>query len=588
MAGEIFPIYGRATDSNGNTISGAKLYFYTTGTTTPASVYTDSALSAAHPNPVVSDSAGVFPAIFLDPDVIYRAILTTASDVEVWDYDPINTAVSSTAVADFIANFTFDADANGDNSVFSNPSYNLIAPDLSASTIVGGGRSGSPNLIGYLDYYTEIAGDGSNNVFTSTFDASNTSLVGVFLIRADGVRVQIEDVANIAIAIVAGKAQVTYPTSGNTHNGAGGTQGSDPKVLSTEKIVIIYRAVTVNTGSGSDLSGIFGSYDNVIQQGVMQHIVGHAHGRITAGDHNILVGGSYHRKTGGSYGAIVGGTGNTYSASGSGGGALGTTLSTFSGTGPQWGLGANLTLSGAFAGAGGTNITVSANGSWAFGRSLTVSGQDSFAVGSGNTASGAYSVAAGLNTTVSGAYSFGLGRENLVSGENSFVGGRNNEATGSNALAFGRDAIARFSNSATYGGEKFAADGDCQSTTVILRRQTTNATATDLRVGAATARLDMPADTTWLFKALIVGRRTDADGESAAYEVTGCIDRNDTAASTALVGTPSVTVIGEDNASWDVTVLADQSNGGLIIRVTGEASKSINWVARLTLVEVTG
>jgi hypothetical protein len=55
-----------------------------------------------------------------------------------------------------------------------------------------------------------------------------------------------------------------------------------------------------------------------------------------------------------------------------------------------------------------------------------------------------------------------------------------------------------------------------------------------------------------------------------------------------LVGTPSKTVLGEDVAAWDANIAVDATNGGLSVTVTGEAAKTINWVAVARLVEVVG
>ena len=44
-----------------------KVSFFLTGTTTPAPVYTTSALSVAHTQPVQADSGGVLATIYLDP-----------------------------------------------------------------------------------------------------------------------------------------------------------------------------------------------------------------------------------------------------------------------------------------------------------------------------------------------------------------------------------------------------------------------------------------------------------------------------------------------------------------------------------------
>jgi hypothetical protein len=86
------PPFITAFDSNGDPISGAKLLFTTTGTTTPASVYQDNARSTPHASPVVANSAGRFAAIFLDPAVTYRVRLYDASDVLISDIDPVTQA----------------------------------------------------------------------------------------------------------------------------------------------------------------------------------------------------------------------------------------------------------------------------------------------------------------------------------------------------------------------------------------------------------------------------------------------------------------------------------------------------------------
>lgn len=92
---ELFTNPARATNTGNVPLPGAKLYFYTTGTTTPADVYTTSALSVAHSNPVVADSAGLFPAIYLDPEVTYRAVCKDSTGaITVYDVDPIGIGLS--------------------------------------------------------------------------------------------------------------------------------------------------------------------------------------------------------------------------------------------------------------------------------------------------------------------------------------------------------------------------------------------------------------------------------------------------------------------------------------------------------------
>jgi len=54
----------RALNDNGDPISGAKLYLYESGTTTPIVSYSDSAMTISHTSPVVANSVGVFPSIY--------------------------------------------------------------------------------------------------------------------------------------------------------------------------------------------------------------------------------------------------------------------------------------------------------------------------------------------------------------------------------------------------------------------------------------------------------------------------------------------------------------------------------------------
>lgn len=91
MAYEILPMLARATDDNGDPISGAKWYFYATGSLTPQSVYADAELTTPLSHPVVADADGLFPPIYLDAELIYRGIMTDDIGVDtLFDIDPIN------------------------------------------------------------------------------------------------------------------------------------------------------------------------------------------------------------------------------------------------------------------------------------------------------------------------------------------------------------------------------------------------------------------------------------------------------------------------------------------------------------------
>ena len=68
---------------------GALLGFFLTGSSTRAATYSDAALTTPNTNPVVADDTGTFPAIFLNPAITYKAVLTDAGADEIWTADPV-------------------------------------------------------------------------------------------------------------------------------------------------------------------------------------------------------------------------------------------------------------------------------------------------------------------------------------------------------------------------------------------------------------------------------------------------------------------------------------------------------------------
>lgn len=77
-------------DLNGKPMVNARAYFTLGGTTTPITVYRDNGLASAHPNPVVSDGYGFFPAVFLDEtDGFYNVRVTNSSGVLLYSDDSI-------------------------------------------------------------------------------------------------------------------------------------------------------------------------------------------------------------------------------------------------------------------------------------------------------------------------------------------------------------------------------------------------------------------------------------------------------------------------------------------------------------------
>lgn len=77
-------------DANGYPLAGAKLFFYVAGTTTPITTYQDQQATTPHANPVLGDSTGTFPPIYLVASSDrFKIVLKTAGDVTVQTIDRI-------------------------------------------------------------------------------------------------------------------------------------------------------------------------------------------------------------------------------------------------------------------------------------------------------------------------------------------------------------------------------------------------------------------------------------------------------------------------------------------------------------------
>jgi hypothetical protein len=157
--------------------------------------------------------------------------------------------------------------------------------------------------------------------------------------------------------------------------------------------------------------------------------------------------------------------------------------------------------------------------------------------------------------------------------------------------SFGIGSTNRLVPMSSIAAGNFSTAGDAVSRTGVLRCTTTNGTQTTMTFDGAAAsttnQVILENDSTLTFCVYITARRTDANDDSAGWKIEGVIDRNATAGTTALVGSVIITTIGSDS-SWTVDATADTTNGGLSIKVTGAASKTINWVGLITTVEVVG
>jgi hypothetical protein len=195
------------------------------------------------------------------------------------------------------------------------------------------------------------------------------------------------------------------------------------------------------------------------------------------------------------------------------------------------------------------------------------------------------------------------GDNNLCNGTFSVIGGGSNHTnTGSfgtvgggdtNIVISSRGTIpGGFQAKATRYGElshsagRFSQGGDAQHTILIARRTTFNATANQvLFLDGSSARLTLPPKTNWTFE-IKLSAYNDTDNAGAGWIYRGAI-KHDGSDNTTLVGS-----LIEENwketamDSTSVSVVADNTNKALEIRVTGLTGKNIRWVAVVDISQV--
>jgi hypothetical protein len=211
-----------------------------------------------------------------------------------------------------------------------------------------------------------------------------------------------------------------------------------------------------------------------------------------------------------------------------------------------------------------------------------------------NTASGDTAlVVSGNGNTASGNQSFiANGQSNTASGTGSSVlGGTSNTAGGAYSVASGVGATTRgLTGARAHAGGGFVSQGDAQEAKYVLRRVTTNDTATELSANGnapgSTTRIVLPNNSAYAFSGKIVAR--SSGGDVAGWVVNGVIKRDASAATTALVGSVDTVAKKDSGASaWDCVPSADTTNGSLAVTVTGAAGTTIRWVASIETIEAT-
>ena len=314
---------------------------------------------------------------------------------------------------------------------------------------------------------------------------------------------------------------------------------------------------TLSTQVASGTYSFVGGGQNNIANGNYSVVCGgqdHSYGTTF----NTFLGGGYDNRTTGSYAALVGGASNTASSSYS------------------------------FVGGGQSNTaSTSTHATVCGGNTNMASGQQSFVGGGVScTATNSSAVAVGGNTN------------SATGSRSSVLGGENNTANAICSVVIGgmRGTTRSISGCIVFpahaGAINSTTTGASQSALLVMGRQTTDATATVLTsntsAAAATNQITLPDNSAYSFSGEVIAGVTGA-GNSARWTIDGAIKRGAGVGTTAMVGTPTVTMTHFDAgaATWVVAVTADTTLGCITVTVTGAAATTIRWVCRIDTTEMT-
>lgn len=170
--------------------SGATLDFYDTGTYNRRDTYTDAGAGTANANPVVADSTGVFPSIFIDG--AYRVVLSDSNGVQIWEEDgvenPVSDDIATNAAAISVLQSQIDNQLNNviDGLVPSNGAdtdHDITISDGSAADSTKTSRLVlSESLTKQIDA-SWAAGNNAGGLFSGTVAANTT--YHMFIIEKD-------------------------------------------------------------------------------------------------------------------------------------------------------------------------------------------------------------------------------------------------------------------------------------------------------------------------------------------------------------------------------------------------------------------
>lgn len=240
------------------------------------------------------------------------------------------------------------------------------------------------------------------------------------------------------------------------------------------------------------------------------------------------------------------------------------------------------------------------------GLSTTAQGTSSHSEGETTTAIGDRSHAEGWSTKALGQNSHAEGQSTVttVNAQSSHAEGRENICDAFGTSIKGQFGIASHAMDDVHSYNRFFHNGGAQEIKNGYVGFTTNGTPKEIGIDFGLSRFTLTGDSAWNFTADIVASQDSGSsgsvGDTATFNIQGTI--KNVGGTTQLVGQPiykdgtggtpalsftPVTMNADAAAStWTAAFSANTSTSALTLTVTGEVNKTINWVARVSAVQV--
>ncbi len=262
----------------------------------------------------------------------------------------------------------------------------------------------------------------------------------------------------------------------------------------------------------------------------------------------------------------------------------------------------------------GTAPSASGTGAVAMGSKATATQADTVSIGNSNSGSADGAKATGTSATAIGGASTGANLAGPIasgvgafavnylaeasgtrgcampgataSGSPSFAGPTLSTGTvsGNSSVGFGERYLVNKAFTIGHGMGRFSADGDCQWNISFYKGSTANSTPVELELGdTASAYLSVASGQVYGFIANIMGKDTTS-GDVAYYTRRGIIKNIGGTTSISTVQTVGTDI--EDDASWDVSITADDTNDRIDLTVTGDASNTVRWNASVEYLQL--